>query len=125
MCIYCCGALRKADILTFLVPNKQFRDRKLEILICPNCGALIAELTQFNIKQQQYETIRPKSKKTSKFLIQLEKENPELKLLKVKYATKSNANWIYGVNKIKKNGKQYQFAVDFNGIRKLVKVIED
>jgi len=123
MCIYCCGAMREATIRLFLKRNEQFRDRKLEILICPNCGSLCAELTQFNIKTLKYETIRPKRKKVSKFLIKLEKENKELKLPKIKYGTKSGANWIYGVNKEKKD-KICQYARKFNGLSKLVKTID-
>lgn len=124
MCIMCCRIKQEAMIRLFLKPNKQFRDRKLEVIKCLKCGALIAELTQFNIQKQEYEIIRPKSKKTSKFLIKLQQENEELKMPEIKTGTKSNMNWIYGVNKEKKNGKIYQYAKNFNGQSKLVKVIE-
>ena len=123
MSIVCCRCKQEADICLFLKPNKQYRDRKLEVITCCICGALIAELTQFNIQTQKYEVIRPKSKKTSKFLIKLQKENEELKLPNIKTGTKSNMNWIYGVNKERKNGKIYQYAKNFNGQSKLVKII--
>ena len=42
---------------------------------------------------------------------------------KVQYGTKGGAGFVYGVNVQAENGKIYQYAVDFNGSRKLVKII--
>lgn len=119
--IYCCGAYHTALKTVFLIPDFKYRDRKLEILVCPICGALVAVLTQFNIKTEKYETFRPNRKKTSKFIKDI--ESGKWQEIKVKYGTKERAGFIYGVNKELKNGKICQYAVDFNGVKKLVKVL--
>jgi len=104
-----------------LSPNFQYRDRKLEVLVCEICGALIAELTQFNVKTQKYETFRPKRKKTAKFIKDI--EEGKWQEIKIKYGTKDRAGFVYGVNREYKSGKIYQYAVNFNGEKKLVKII--
>lgn len=119
--IYCCSGYHKPIRTVFLLPDFMYRDRKLEILLCPKCGALVAELTQFNINSQKYEVYRPKRKKTAKFLKEV--ENGKWQEIKVKYGTKERAGFVYGVNKEMKNGKICQYAVDFNGAKKLVKII--
>ena len=120
--IYCCGGYFNPLKTVFLLPNSQYRDRKLEIAKCPVCGALSAVLTQFNIKTQQYETFRPKRKKTAKFINEL--EQGKWSEVKVKYGTKERAGFIYGINRQYKNGKIYQYAINFNGDKKLIKIIE-
>lgn len=122
--IYCCGCYHKDTRIEFLKPNALFRDRKLEILICPKCGTLIAELTQFDIEKNAYINIRPKRKKTAKFLMQLEAENEVIKMPEIKYGTKSNSNWAYGENKELSDGSVRQYRKDFNGYSTLVKVIQ-
>lgn len=119
--IYCCGVYHSPERAIFLLPNFEYTDRKLEILICPICGALVAELVQLNVKTQKYETIRPKRKKTYSFIKQIEAGKWEE--IKVKYGTKERNGFVYGVNREYKNGKIYQYAVNFNGEKKLVKVI--
>ena len=120
--IMCCRRQNEPLVRVFLRSDNEFRDRKLEVAICAVCGTLIAELTQFNIKKGVYEVIRPKSKKTAKFIKKMqEMEWFEIELPK---GTKSNMNYIYGVNREYKNGKICQYAVDFNGVKKLVKIIE-
>lgn len=121
--IYCCAIYHSVENPIFLKPNEFFRDRKLEVITCPKCGALIAELTQFNIQKQEYERIRPKPKKTAKFLMQLEAANEIIHMPEIKYGTKSNMNWVYGMNTLTKDGEVRQYAKDFNGVKKLVKVI--
>ena len=114
--------MRTPSIELFLKPNNFKRDRKLQILICPNCGALVVELKQFNIPRKKYETIRPKAKKASKFLLNLMQTNSELKMPILKTGTSTAMNWIYGLNiETKKEFKQY--AVDFNGVKKITKII--
>lgn len=121
--IYCCGGYFEPIRTVFLLPDFRFRDRKLEVCICPKCGALIAELTQFNVQAKKYETIRPKRKKTAKFLRNI--EDGSWKEIKIKVGTKENAGFVFGVNKERKDGKIYQYAVDFNGQKKLVKTVEN
>lgn len=90
-------------------------------MVCPVCGALVAELVQFNVKKQKYETFRPKRKKTSSFIKQM--EEGKWTEIKPKYGTKERNGFVYGVNREYKNGKICQYAVNFNGETKLVKVI--
>lgn len=82
---------------------------------------LIAELTQFNMKKQKYEVFRPKRKRTSEFIKQI--ENDKWREIRVRYGTKERAGFIFGLNRELKNGIIYQYAVNFNGEKKLVKVI--
>ena len=91
-------------------------------MTCPTCGAIVAVLTQYNVNTMQYETIRPKKKKTMKFLQDI--NDGKLNDVKVFYGSKVNSTYVFGVNKEAKDGKIYQYAVDFNGVKKLVKVIE-
>ena len=119
--IFCCGAYFEPIRTVFLLPDFMYRDRKLEVLVCPKCGALVVELTQFNIKTESYETFRPKRKKVGKFIRSIQEGS--WKDIKVKVGTKQRAGFVFGVNKLKKDGKIYQYAVDFNGTKKLVKVV--
>lgn len=119
--IYCCGAYQEPLKTVFLSPDFLYRDRKLEILICAKCGSLVAVLTQFNKQTNKYETYRPKRKQTAKFIKQL--ESGAWCEIKIKHATREKAGFVYGVNKQLKDGTIKQFAVDFNGTKKLVKVV--
>ena len=118
--IYCCGAYNSPSKTVFLLSDFLFRDRRLEVLVCPKCGALVAELTQFNIKEQRYETFRPNRKKVSKFIKEV--ESGSWHEIKIKYGTKERAGFVYGLNKEHKDGRVFQYAVDFNGEKKLVKI---
>ena len=120
--IYCCGAYHSPTRVIIPANTVNYTNRKLEILICPNCGALIAELRQYSLSSQQIEIIRPKRKKTFKFINSIEKGEWDEEI--IKYGTKSNASFVFGVNEEDKKGNIYQYAVDFNGVKKLVKVIE-
>ena len=120
--IYCCGGYYNPSQTVFLLPDNNYRDRKLEIVICPKCGALVAELVQFNVQSQKYESFRPKRKKTAKFLQEV--QDGGWKEVKVPFATKERAGFVFGLNKEMKNGTIKQFSVDFNGQKRLVKVIE-
>lgn len=120
--IYCCGGYHTPLKTVFLPANFRYRDRKLEVLMCPKCGTLVAELVQFNVRKNKYETYRPASKQTSSFIKDV--QAGKWREIKIKYGTKGNAGFVYGVNKQRKNGKIYQYAVDFNGTKKLVKIID-
>ncbi len=119
--IYCCGGYHTPHQTVYLLPENEFKARKLEIIVCPVCGSLAAELTQYNTNTGEYETLRPKRKQAAKFIKKL--QEGKWKEQKVCCGTKYNAGFVYGVNVEAKNGKIYQYAVDFNGERKLVKVI--
>ena len=119
--IYCCGAYFQPIRTVFLLPDFMYRDRKLEVLVCPKSRTLVAELTQFNVKTEKYETFRPKRKKVGKFIRSIQEGS--WKDIEVKVGTKHRAGFVFGVNKLNKDGKIYQYAVDFNGTKKLVKVI--
>lgn len=119
--IFCCGGFHKPQKTVFLPSDFLFRDRSLEVLVCPVCGALCAQLKQFNIKEQKYETFRPKGKKAAKFIRKI--QDGSWFEVKVKYGTREAAGFVYGVNREHKDGKIYQYAADFNGSKKLVKVI--
>ena len=119
--IYCCGALREAQSIVFLMPNFKYRDRRLEVIICPNCGAVSAELHQFNNITQKYEIQRPKRKEVAKFIKKIQKSVQDD--WQKQSGSKSRAGFVYGMNIERANGKIYQYSVDFNGTKKLVKVI--
>lgn len=121
--IYCCSIYIEPFRTVYLPSVGLFKNRRLQICVCPVCGALIAELTQFNCETESYETIRPKRKKVAKFLKQMEVQ--KWFELDCKYATKQNAGFVYGINKQMKNGDIYQFSVDFNGKKDLVKIIKN
>lgn len=120
--IYCCGGYHSPTRTLFVPSGFRYRDRKLEVLVCPTCGKLVAELVQFDVKKNQYQTIRPKKKNTKKFIQDV--ESGKFDDVKIQYGTKLGAAYIFGLNKECNNGKIYQYAVDFNGKKKLVKIIE-
>lgn len=119
--IYCCGGYHQPHKVVSLLPDFKYKERKLEVCICPVCNSLIAELTQLNVQTQKYEVFRPKRKKTSKFLKEI--EAGKWNEIRVKYGSKSAAGFVFGFNIEAKDGKIYQYAVDFNGQKKLVKIV--
>lgn len=121
--IYCCGAYHPPDRVIIPADTSCYTRRKLEILICPNCNSLVAELTQFSFVKNQFERIRPKRKKTFEFINSIQNGDWVEEEI-IKYGTKINSAFIYGINEEDKQGNIRQFAVDFNGTKKLVKVIE-
>jgi len=121
--IYCCGVFRPPFKTVFLLPDFNYRDRKLEILHCPVCGAVSAVLTQFNIKTNEYEVFRPKRKQTLKYINEV--ESGKWQEIQVEHGTKGNAGFVYGVNKEYKDGEIHQYSVDFNGNSKLTKIINN
>ncbi len=119
--IFCCGAYHRADETLLLPPDFRYKNKKLEILTCPNCGCVKAELTRFNIEKQKDEVYKPKRKKAKKFIEEIKKGN--WKIFKEKYGTRGNAGFVYGINIESKTGEILQYSVDFNGTKKLVKTI--
>lgn len=120
--IYCCGVYQNPFQTAFLLPNFFYKDRKLEIYLCGNCGKMTAILTQYNVQTKQYETYKPSSrKKTADFIRKI--KNGKFDEHTIKHGTKEKSGFAYGVNKQYKNGKIYQYSVNFNDEKKLVKVI--
>ena len=72
-------------------------------------------------KTQKYEKFRPKRKKVSEFIKSI--ENGTWQEIKVPYGTKERSGFVFGLNKEHKDGRIFQYAVDFNGEKKLVKII--
>lgn len=120
--IYCCGAYYAPINTVFIESDCNYKDRKLEVLVCPKCGALKAVLTQFNTKTLQYEKYIPPRKKTAQFIRKFQEKN--WFEIKIKCGTKGRAGFIFGINKEYKNGEIKQFASDFNGEKQLVKTIQ-
>ena len=120
--IYCCGGYHQATKIVELGSHYKYSERKLEILECPICKSLVAELTLFNIKRQCYEYFRPKRKKVSAFIQDV--QSGKWDEIHLKYGTKERAGFVYGENREYKSGKICQYSVDFNGLKKLVKVIK-
>ena len=120
--LYCCGGYHKPDKIVTLLPTFRHKERKLEVLTCPVCGSVVAELVQYNVRSKEYETFRPKKKKTLSFIRDV--ESGKFDEVKVSYGTSHGASFVYGLNIEAKDGKIYQYSVDFNGQKKLVKIIE-
>ena len=122
--IYCCGFYQNPVRTVFLLPNFKYKDRKLEIFVCGNCGKLAAELTQFNVITKKYETYKPSSRKrTEEFIRKI--KNGKFDEINIRNGTKERAGFVYGVNTEYRNGKIRQYAVDFNKQRKLVKELNN
>lgn len=119
--IYCCGRYHDASQVLLLESDYNYKNRKLELLYCPICGKLSAVLTQYNVNLQKTETYRPKPKKTAKFLLKI--QEGKWKEEKIPFGTKEKAGFVYGLNKQHKDGKIFQYSVDFNNQKKLVKIV--
>jgi hypothetical protein len=104
-----------------IMPDFNYSDRVLELFICEVCGKITAELTQFNIKHQKIKKKRLEKRRLANYIALL--KDGSWKEIPVDFGTKSRAGFSYGVNKKDKDGKIYQYSVDFNGTKTLVKVL--
>lgn len=120
--IYCCGAYHSPLRTVELGSHYKYSERRLEIVVCPICNSLVAQLVMFNIKKQRYEYFRPKRKKTYEFIKDV--ESGKWDVVHLKFGTKERSGFVYGQNRECKNGDIRQYAVDFNGVKKLVKVVK-
>ena len=120
--IFCCGGYHPATRIIELGSHYKYSERRLEILECPNCKSLVAELTLFNVKKQCYERFRPKRKKVSEFIKDI--QSGKWEEIHLKFGTKERAGFVYGENREYKSGRIRQYSVDFNGVKKLIKVIK-
>lgn len=111
MSIFCCGRYNLSDERLKLPINDKYKERILEICICPVCNKTKAILTQKRINDNCIVENRPKKGKTNDFIKRYKAEAlgdlNKMICAKGKY----NHNWVYadGKNKI---------AKDFNGHKK-------
>ena len=119
--IFCCGRKQNPVKTVRLMPDFKYRERLLELIICEVCGKIIAEITQYNVKTKKYCKKHLSKRQLAKYLARL--DNGRWQEVKLDYGTKERAGFVYGVNRIDKEGKIYQYSVDFNGTKTLVKVI--
>ena len=120
--VMCCRQNHLPFVTVYIKPERHFTDRKLETARCPICGALIAELRQFNINKNCYEIVRPKRGHAAAFIRKMSQK--EWRPLEIKTFSKGNAGYVYGENREYKSGRICQYAVDFNGEKRLVKIID-
>ena len=120
--LYCCGQYVKVKKTVYPCDTERLKEQKLEVGFCTTHGGLICELTYYDKKEAAWKRIRPKRKNIRDFIKRV--ENGEFTLDKpIKtVGNKSNMNFVYGEN-IEKKDRISQFAVDFNGTRRLVKEI--
>lgn len=106
MGIFCCGVYwssgdeRIEDFRTLdLLETPLFSKRKIEIVTCPKCNHLRAELTQYNKQQKQWKNFKPKKKHTAEFIKAYESQ-PYIENLKnhIQNGTRENMNWLYQEN---------------------------
>ena len=99
----------------------KFTNRRLDIIVCNVCGKITAELSQYNVRTKKFKTKKLQKRQLSRYLINL--KNGAWQEVKLNTGVKSASGFNFGVNKQDKKGNIYQYAVDFNGMKKLVKVI--
>ncbi len=117
--ILCCGRELKPERIIRLLPDFKYRERLLELISCPNCGKIIGELTQYNVITGKYERKRLSKRVLARYAQRLDSGSWEE--VKILHGTKGGAGFVYGINRIDKEGNIYQYAVDFNGVKVLVK----
>ncbi|MBQ9244895.1 hypothetical protein IJ182_01355 [bacterium] len=119
--IYCCGRMQEPVKKLRLANDFRYRERFLNVIVCNVCGKVIAEIIQYDVKKQKLIKKRLAKRQLAKFLERL--KDGSWQEIKNEYGTKGKAGFIYGVNRVDKNGKIYQYSVDFNGTKTLVKII--
>ncbi len=100
----------------------KYDNKKLEILSCRVCGKPVAELSQFDLEKGKFQTIRLSKKRLNRYCNRL--KNGRWQEVNIPKGTKGGAGFVYGVNRIDKNGTIYQYSVDFNGTKKLVRKLQ-
>lgn len=122
----CCTNFNAKDSYTLL--PKGYAERILESGFCPKCGVWVVTLCKRDYSGRwTYET--QKRKKALNFFNQHKADIIGDIIKNVKFGNRSNMGFRYGQNKEykNKNGKVdgvKQFAVDFNGMKELIKKIE-
>jgi len=117
----CCG--REIDVFDRVIDLydvDNMINRKIRIVNCSVCGALLAELQYYNCKKEFYEYIRPKRKHVAEWIKTFEQEKYlEKALEESEFGTLSDMNWVSGTQT-----KQSEFAIDFNKVARLVRTTD-
>ena len=122
-----CHGLFRAEEVWFLEDTPKFKNRRLEIGICPYCETKIVGLFEKDKTTNQLYFIRTRDKK-AKRLYERMKSQIDYKKSDIPKGTKSNMGFVFGKNEIRKiDGRKmiFQKGVDFNGTEKIVKRIND
>ena len=120
-----CHGIFRADEVWFLYDNEKFKQRRLEVGICPYCNNKIYALYEKEKTSGKIVFLRLRDKK-GKRLYETLKSQIDYKKSDIAKGTKANMAYVYGVNEEHIiNGKKVvlQKAVDFNGTQKTVKKI--
>ncbi len=120
-----CHGLFRAEEIWFLEDTDKFKNRRLEIGVCPFCGNKILGLFQRDKKTDKLVYIRTRDKKAKRLYEEL-KSQIDYKRSDIPKGTKSNMGFVFGKNEVHNvNGEKiiFQKAVDFNGTEKIVKKI--
>ena len=118
-----CHGLFRADEVWFLYDNEKFKQRRLEIGICPYCDNKIYGLFEKEKTTNKLFFVRLRDKK-GKRLYESLKSQIDYKRSDIPKGTKSNMGFVFGKNEVHNvNGEKIilQKAVDFNGTEKIVK----
>ena len=118
-----CHGLFRAEEVWFLYDTQKFKNRRLEIGVCPYCNNKIVGLFEKDKITNQLYFVRARDKKAKRLYEKL-KSQIDYKKSDIPKGTKSNMGFVFGKNEIKKfDGKNviFQKAVDFNGTEKTVK----
>ena len=121
-----CHGLFRAEEVWFLEDNSEYKNRRLEIGVCPFCNNQILMLFQTNKLTGKTSYQRARDKKAKRLFKEL-KPQIDYKKSDIAKGSKSNMAYIYGKNEIRTiNGEKMliQKAVDFNGTEKIVKMIK-
>lgn len=124
MSLLCCNRTMLTQDNLSLTPSFGKRWHIIKKLYCTNCGVikLLESWADFN-NNNQYKI----HKKNALEIFEEFKLKPHIKTMTIKYGTKSNIGYAYGYNiqkYIKKTNEMlyYQYRVDWNGTKTLVKI---
>ncbi len=123
------GRYIKPNIVIYLDDTPFMKEQKLEIAWLGD-KRKICELNFFNVKTGKADFKRPRGQNKKKylqkvidaFITKVKKGEFTLDKPIKTVGNKSNMNFVYGEN-IERKDRISQFAVDFNGTRRLVKEI--
>lgn len=120
-----CHGLFRAQEVWFLDDNEKYKNRRLEIGVCPFCDNKIYGLFEKEKTSEKSVFVRARDKKGKRLYDSL-KSQINYKKSDIMKGTKANMAYVFGINEEHIiNGKKIilQKAVDFNGTQKVVKRI--